>query len=301
MLGRLWPRFALEAFFLIAVALAAGLLDLSATQVIVVMAVAYASTVAFELGAWYVRRAAQARADAAVVELFEPPAGSVVVRAGDRPPRPEEDEAWLGQLAEPEAPQPQPDPEPEEPEPEEPEPEAEQEEPEPEPQPEPEPEPEPQPEAEPEPASQPAPVEEPEPLPTAEPQPAEPQPVPETVPAPEPEPAEPEPEPEPEPQPVAAVLQLAAVRDVEPEPEPEPQPAPPVATLPLPVQPREWNLWELERLTRDRAGDDPTRDVEWGYLIVYLREFARPDGTLPTEFDDLVREAFGDAIAAPAR
>lgn len=281
MLGRLWPRFALEAFFLIAVALVAGLLDLSVTEVIVVMAVAYLLTVALELGAWYARRAAPARAPAAVVELFEPPAASVVVRAGDRPPRPEEDEAWLGQLAEPEAREPQPEPEPE-----------------------PEAEAEPEPASEPSPEEEPAPVEEPEPQPTSEPQPAEPQPAPEAVPEPEPDP---EPEPQPEPEPVAAALELAAVPDLapepepEPEPDPEPRPAPPVATLPLPMQPREWNLWELERLTRDRAGDDPTRAVEWGYLIVYLREFARPDGTLPAEFDDLVRESFGDVIAAPAR
>ena len=41
MLGRLWPRFALEAFFLIAVALVAGLLNLSVAEVVVVMAAAY--------------------------------------------------------------------------------------------------------------------------------------------------------------------------------------------------------------------------------------------------------------------
>ena len=58
MFGRLWPRFALEAFFLIAVALVAGLLDLSVTEVIVVMAVAYGLTVAFELLAWRSRRTA---------------------------------------------------------------------------------------------------------------------------------------------------------------------------------------------------------------------------------------------------
>ena len=53
----------------------------------------------------------------------------------------------------------------------------------------------------------------------------------------------------------------------------------------------------LERLTRDRAGEDQARDDEWGYLVVYLRDFAHPDGTLPTEFDELVRESFGDLLA----
>ena len=56
MLGRLWPRFALEAFFLIAVALVAGLLNLSVAEVVVVMAVAYLLTVAFELFSWRARR-----------------------------------------------------------------------------------------------------------------------------------------------------------------------------------------------------------------------------------------------------
>ena len=74
-----------------------------------------------------------------------------------------------------------------------------------------------------------------------------------------------------------------------------------VASLPLPVQAQEWNLWELERLSRERGGEDPARDVEWGYLVVYLRDFARPDGTLPTEFDELVRESFGELIAARAQ
>ena len=56
-----------------------------------------------------------------------------------------------------------------------------------------------------------------------------------------------------------------------------------------------------ERLTRERSGDDRDRDAEWGYLVVYLREFARPDGTLPTEFDALVRESFGELLAGRAR
>jgi outer membrane biosynthesis protein TonB len=260
-LGRLWPRFALEAFFLVAVALVAGLLNLSVAEVIVVMAVAYLLTVVVELVSWRARRSGRAVVAEAPVEdvpVHEPSSVVVAVRAGDRPPRPEEDETWLDQLA-PAAPEPEPQAEVVEPAS----------------QPEPEPEPEP------------------EPSPTAEPQPAEPQ-------------AE-EPEPEAEPEPVAAAPQLAAVPDPEPqlEPEavdPEPQPVvPQIATLPLPVQAQEWNLWELERLSRERGGEDPARDVEWGYLVVYLRDFARPDGTLPTEFDDLVRESFGELIAGRAQ
>jgi hypothetical protein len=276
-LGRLWPRFALEAFFLVAVALVAGLLNLSVTEVIVVMAVAYLLTVLLELVSWRARRsgravAAEPEAAFEAETVSEPSSGVVAVRAGDRPPRPEEDEAWIDQPAPAHA-----------------EPEAV--------------EPEPEPESEPEPA----------PSPTAEPQPAEPQPE------------EPEPEPEAEteieieelgPEPVVAAPQLVAVPEPEPLPEPEPEPEAepepepepevepepePVAVLPLPVQALEWNLWELERLSRERGGEDPARAVEWGYLVVYLRDFARPDGTLPTEFDGLVRESFGELIAGRAQ
>jgi len=59
-LGRLWPRFALEAFFLVAVALVAGLLTLSVTEVIVVMAVAYLLTVVLEFVSWRARRSGPA-------------------------------------------------------------------------------------------------------------------------------------------------------------------------------------------------------------------------------------------------
>ena len=53
MLGRLWPRLALEALFLIVVALVAGLLDLSVVAIFVVMAIAYVATV---LPEWTVPR-----------------------------------------------------------------------------------------------------------------------------------------------------------------------------------------------------------------------------------------------------
>jgi hypothetical protein len=100
-----------------------------------------------------------------------------------------------------------------------------------------------------------------------------------------PPPPEPEPEPEPEP---------------DPEPEPEPEPEPAVAYLPLNEDPREWNLWELERATRDHATDDIAKNEERAYLLMYLREFAGSDGTLPADFDGLVRDAFGDLLRAVA-
>ncbi len=60
-------------------------------------------------------------------------------------------------------------------------------------------------------------------------------------------------------------------------------------------------MWELERLMREQGTDDPAREIESGYRVVYLREFAWPDGTLPTQFDELVRESFGELIAGRAR
>jgi hypothetical protein len=99
----------------------------------------------------------------------------------------------------------------------------------------------------------------------------------------------PAPEPEPEPPPAA-----------EPEPEPEPPPTEPepAVTLPPPAEPREWNLWELERVTREAAGADAVRDEERSFLLMYLREFADPDGMLPLDFDPLVRETFSDVLGA---
>jgi hypothetical protein len=65
-----------------------------------------------------------------------------------------------------------------------------------------------------------------------------------------------------------------------------------------PAEPREWNLWELERASREAAGSDVARDEERSFLLMYLREFADPDGMLPATFDPLVRETFGDVLGA---
>jgi hypothetical protein len=116
----------------------------------------------------------------------------------------------------------------------------------------------------------------------------EPVPVIVPVPVPVPEPvvlvAVPEPPPPPPPPP--------------PEPVRAPEPAVP-AVVPLvsrDARPREWNLWELERLTRAVGGHDRALDEERGYLLMYLREFANADGALPVDFDGLVRDSFGDLI-----
>ena len=112
----------------------------------------------------------------------------------------------------------------------------------------------------------------------------------------EPEP-EPEPEPAPEPEPVA-VPPAAVERAPVPAPQPPPVPATPAyqATAPPPA-PREWNLWDLERRARD-AARERDRDEEWTALFVHLRQYANAEGLLPVEFDDLVRESFGELIQA---
>jgi hypothetical protein len=127
----------------------------------------------------------------------------------------------------------------------------------------------------------------------------EPEPRPET----EPE-TEPQPEPEPEPE-TATVRVLQPVPDPEPEPkrEPkaEPEPAPTAATVvPIGVSalPRQWNIWDLERLTRAASGSDTIVDEERSFLLLYLREFAGPDGELPVDFDGLVRDSFGPLVGA---
>jgi hypothetical protein len=133
----------------------------------------------------------------------------------------------------------------------------------------------------------------------------EPEPEPEREPEPEPQP-EAEAEPEPEPEPVRA---LHPVPDPDPEPEPEPEPElppaaeeepPPPAVVPIGVSsvPRQWNLWDLERLTREHAGSDEARDEERSFLLIYLRDFAGPDGVLPVDFDGLVRDSFGELVGA---
>jgi len=114
-----------------------------------------------------------------------------------------------------------------------------------------------------------------------------------TASAPAPEAAEPEPEAA-DPEPEAA--------EPEPDPEPDLEPAaeaePVVVPIGLGSSPRSWNLWDLERLKRESAGDDAVRDEERTFLLMYLREFAGPDGLLPADFDSLVRDSFGDLVGA---
>lgn len=123
---------------------------------------------------------------------------------------------------------------------------------------------------------------------------------------PEPEPvpvldAAPDPEPEPDPAPVAVAAppRVAAVPDPVPAP-PPPAPEPvlaPAASVTRIGAPEQWNVWDLERLAREHAGGDPIADEERTFLLMYLRDFAGPDGKLPVDFDALVRQSFGELVA----
>jgi hypothetical protein len=158
-----------------------------------------------------------------------------------------------------------------------------------------EPEPDPEPEAEPEPA----------PAPTREPEPVAVAPGPAFTRATASEHIRVLRAAEPAPEPVAEYPQLVAVPEPEPEPvsiaPAAPEPAPePSTVVPIGIGivagPRQWNLWDLERLTRERAGADVAQDEERQFLLMYLREFADSAGLLPLDFDGLVRDSFGELV-----
>jgi hypothetical protein len=143
-------------------------------------------------------------------------------------------------------------------------------------------------------------------------EPKQPAPLIETLPEPEPvisdavrvlprtrapEPVAPEPEPEPAPVAVAPEPEPVAVApEPEPELEPEPEPEPEPELDAEPVTAQVWNVWELDRALRDTG----TVTEEQEFLLIYLRDYAGPDGSLPLDFDGLVRESFGDVLGTPA-
>jgi len=128
--------------------------------------------------------------------------------------------------------------------------------------------------------------------PVSEP-PAAPEPQPEPEPEAEPE-AEPEPEPEAEPEPVAKPALSVAPPPPPPEPEPEPEVVVPLVRHDS--TPREWNVWDLERIASEQEGRSPALDEERTLLLMSLRQFANASGDLSVDFDPLIREAFGAAL-----
>jgi len=116
------------------------------------------------------------------------------------------------------------------------------------------------------------------------------------------QPADPEREPVPPedaPSPVAPVTERPPLRPVPPPPAPAPEPAPREEASVVNVAartrgPRTWNLWELERLAREEFKGEALEQSQ--YLLIHLRQFARADGQLPLEFDELVRDSFGGLL-----
>jgi capsular polysaccharide biosynthesis protein len=93
----------------------------------------------------------------------------------------------------------------------------------------------------------------------------------------------------------------------EPAPAPEPAPIPLLAAAPPPPEPPQplpgeeqtgaWNLMVLERLVNDRGEEFPDRREEWSSYLYFLREYAEPDGTVPSSFDWLIQETFSELVA----
>ena len=95
------------------------------------------------------------------------------------------------------------------------------------------------------------------------------------------------------------VTERTPLRSVPPPPPPAPEHAPeeraPVVNLAARTRaPRMWNLWELERLAREEFEGEALEQSR--YLLIHLRQFARADGALPLEFDELVRDSFGSLL-----
>ena len=135
-----------------------------------------------------------------------------------------------------------------------------------------------------------------------QPPPPEPEPpAPGPPPAPEPAPPAPEPTP-PRPEPGQPTPQLRTVPTPAPppaEPTRAPTAEPGVAYLPMTDGgPREWNVWELERVATDTESRDSARGEELAFLLLELRQFANADGYLPTSFDPVVRESFGELLSS---
>jgi hypothetical protein len=55
-------------------------------------------------------------------------------------------------------------------------------------------------------------------------------------------------------------------------------------------------VWELERAVRQQEGADAEQVQEWNLLLLNLRQYANPEGTLSADFDELVRESFGELV-----
>ena len=84
-------------------------------------------------------------------------------------------------------------------------------------------------------------------------------------------------------------------------PAPEPVPATPAPQTPAaPVAdaapPGRWNVHQLESLVNERGREFPDRAEEWTSYLYSLRAYASSDGSLPSSFDALIAETFGELV-----
>jgi capsular polysaccharide biosynthesis protein len=101
----------------------------------------------------------------------------------------------------------------------------------------------------------------------------------------------------------ALPLRVEPIRPVpqpQPQPESEPEPElPPAAVVSITGHPA-GNVLALERLVEQRAAEFPDRAEEWRYYVVYLRDFAGPDGSLPDSLASLIADVFADLLPRAA-
>jgi hypothetical protein len=103
---------------------------------------------------------------------------------------------------------------------------------------------------------------------------------------------------------VRRTAQLAATEEgaapAPPEPEPpavvlQPPPQPPLA-LGVDRAPGRYNIDQLRGLIEAEDGAAHDDVAEWQAYVDALVQHARSDGSLPSEFDRLVEEVFGDLL-----
>lgn len=81
--------------------------------------------------------------------------------------------------------------------------------------------------------------------------------------------------------------------ELETRPEPDP-PAPLAAVEPIAGRP---TIFDLERLVDDARARGMSEAEEWEPYVPLLRQHAASDGSIPYEFDDLLRDVFGAAVS----
>jgi len=87
----------------------------------------------------------------------------------------------------------------------------------------------------------------------------------------------------------------AALAAPDPEPVAAPKFAPPDGSFDEEAT-GAWNLLVLERLVNDRGDEFPDKRDEWVSYLYFLREYAEPDGTVPSSFDWLIHDTFAEIV-----